>query len=804
MIDWKFFSPELVSKYVSFNRDNKNWIYSNKKDMPSLQAEGVAGICQRLARHKIAFLADEVGMGKTIQAFGVMSMLWQNEKYKNARVLVFAPRREVAKQWEREYKDFYEKHRKDSTVIPEATEDNVIVLDRLSEKEGHEWLGSVANKRLVIAKTTSLSYLTNDTEEDAYKSCAEKLVEEMKKFDLVVIDEAQYFRNSTSRSLRSIAASILFKKIDCHVLLMSATPNHSAVTDLRNIVDNFNTVEILDDDENLWNKLVIRRFRVLSKKRYIKYNYRKEIDLPAYFQHEKIDKDEIFFALYQKRLLEESSQRNMGEGREFWRYLEGTEFDPRQFTKLDAREDDSDENRGNDHDSAEDRIILKELVKEFKNAYDDISPENPKYKKTRKELLSQDYKKQSKVLVFSRRIPSVKELAKGVVDQYDELMWKMIKNELGGSGKIPTRRSFKKRCIRVLKPHKQSDDEAYSKKRDDATDFYHRDDSLHSEVLSWFRPMKVNPEEKKFDYTEASRFVRRFDTTAKHEGGYRYLFEMDNSNSFWMFDDDIKKLLLELNFSDNEKKGLERLIRKAARYASIGVVELFCCHVSAVKHKEDFFAVVRKRWHKKNMKIRLEILDMIDNFRLYYSKIIGLNEKELSGYEWKEFDNALPVYAYTASSRNEGVIKRFNSPFFPEVLVSTSVLQEGVNLQFFCNKIVHYGISWTAGDDEQRIGRIDRMLSLTERNLDLDRGEACLDICYPYLDKTHDEKRLGDFLIKKRDAESILDKGEVIYKNDLNDMVNDIPIKSLLRTPRRDTRKADPYPWQYEFQGDYS
>lgn len=780
MIDWKDLTPHMVSKYISFNRNDINWMYTDKKDMPCLQAEGVAGICQRLSKHNIAFLADEVGMGKTIQAFGVMSMLWKEDKFKKARVLVFTPRREVALQWEREFKDFFLKHKKDSLIIPDVRADNIVVLNRLNEKNNEDWLGNVPNKQLVIVKTTSLSYLAKDKEDHDLE--AKNLVSEMETFDLIIIDEAQYFRN-ISNSLRSRASKILFKTLKCPILLMSATPNHSSNDDLNNIVSYFNS--FLSSHSNLWDKLIVRRFRVLSTKGYIKYNYRREKEIPAFFEKESIDKNEIFFALYQKQLLEESLKQNMGEGREFWRYLEGTEFDPKQFESLSSNEDNNEDIKSNDHETAEDRMILKEIVSKFRHTYK-VSPENPKYKRTRDELLSKNYKEQTKSLVFSRRIPSVKELAKGIVSEYDEIMWKMIKKELGGRGEIPNREKFEQRCRRIMKPTKEVDLDISEEKN--------INDNVYSEVLSWFR---IIPGKS----TEASRFVRRFDVAAKHEGGYRYFFEMNHDKSFWNFDNEIKKLVEELNFSEKEKVGLANLIRKASRYASIGIVELFCCHIFAAKNKRNFFDVLTKRWNKNSMKLRIEILDMIKNFRLFYSKVVGLSEEDLinskSGkpYEWNEFDNALPAYPYTASSRNESVIKRFNSPFFPNILISTSVLQEGVNLQFFCDKVLHYGIAWTPGDDEQRIGRLDRMLSLTERNLE-NKEESYLDICYPFLEKTHDEKRLGDFLIKKRNAEIFLDKGEIVNFILSKEGTNDIPIKSLLRVPQAFYKKKDPYPWK--------
>lgn len=60
--------------------------------------------------------------------------------------------------------------------------------------------------------------------------------------------------------------------------------------------------------------------------------------------------------------------------------------------------------------------------------------------------------------------------------------------------------------------------------------------------------------------------------------------------------------------------------------------------------------------------------------------------------EWNMFNNAQPAYPYTSGTKNERVLYAFNSPFFPDMIVATSVLQEGVNLQYYCRNVHHYGI----------------------------------------------------------------------------------------------------------------
>jgi len=79
-------------------------------------------------------------------------------------------------------------------------------------------------------------------------------------------------------------------------------------------------------------------------------------------------------------------------------------------------------------------------------------------------------------------------------------------------------------------------------------------------------------------------------------------------------------------------------------------------------------------------------------------------------------------------------------PGYPFVLVTTDLLQEGEDLHTFCSSIYHYGISWTPSAMEQRIGRIDRVRSQTDRRLASlrgePRGEDWLQVYFPFLRDT--------------------------------------------------------------------
>jgi hypothetical protein len=60
------------------------------------------------------------------------------------------------------------------------------------------------------------------------------------------------------------------------------------------------------------------------------------------------------------------------------------------------------------------------------------------------------------------------------------------------------------------------------------------------------------------------------------------------------------------------------------------------------------------------------------------------------------------------ATRKERVRAAFNSPFWPFVLVSTSVGQEGLDFHHYCHAITHWNLPSNPVDLEQREGRIHR------------------------------------------------------------------------------------------------
>ena len=72
------------------------------------QLEGTVALHNILEQHGVAYLADEVGMGKTLVALGVIALFRHFRP--DFRVLVIAPRENIQRKWIREADEFFAKH----------------------------------------------------------------------------------------------------------------------------------------------------------------------------------------------------------------------------------------------------------------------------------------------------------------------------------------------------------------------------------------------------------------------------------------------------------------------------------------------------------------------------------------------------------------------------------------------------------------------------------------------------------------------------------------------------------------------
>ena len=118
------------------------------------------------------------------------------------------------------------------------------------------------------------------------------------------------------------------------------------------------------------------------------------------------------------------------------------------------------------------------------------------------------------------------------------------------------------------------------------------------------------------------------------------------------------------------------------------------------------------------------------------------NHPLLSGY-YAGAENRNVVQLVKGDTQNrDRYFLGFNTPYRPEILVSTSVGQEGIDLHRECRHVIHHDLCWNPATIEQRTGRVDRIGSKVERErMRVQDGKGpTLEIAVPYLAATYDER----------------------------------------------------------------
>jgi superfamily II DNA/RNA helicase len=80
------------------------------------------------------------------------------------------------------------------------------------------------------------------------------------------------------------------------------------------------------------------------------------------------------------------------------------------------------------------------------------------------------------------------------------------------------------------------------------------------------------------------------------------------------------------------------------------------------------------------------------------------------------------------------LMRAFNTPFFPDILVCSEVMGEGVDLQRSCRHVIHHDLAWNPSTIEQRTGRIDRLGCKAE-------GRHPIMVYLPYINGAADERQ---------------------------------------------------------------
>jgi len=917
---WGGLKPDQVAQLINFDEDDAAWDYiaGAPPTMASRQAEGVARLWNLLSQHRVALLADEVGMGKTFQALGVATLLWRIKP--DARILLMTPNRNICEHWGIEFTTFVERHYRHADGRVKATDGKAVPrvdehyqLRALAEAiENHP--AQARHGQMVVTTIHSLSNLVGDAgvndKRGAARAEAQRIHQRIlaaldgEGFDLVIVDEAHYFRNVDGGSQRAAAASAFFggpgERIGQRMLVLTATPSHTQLGDVASILGYFTDLgqaEQRPQPDQLMDKYAVRRFRIMAglDGGYTKHRYRREIASPCDFAQRP--EAEAFFALYQRRLIHDL--KVMSEGRRIlYGFLEGFEStgpdermpgEPGTATAPDGE-------RTGDYSVAEDTQLLRDMSRDFHDVFR-RTPDHPKYgglveQCAPPDLFGADAQRplhEDKHLIFVRRIPSVRELTKRINERYDRTLAHQICDAWGLEPGDPraqrwlttqhlSRDGFEElvqQCKAgrdALQADDAGDDEVDGGGASDGEPA--QDACLGSKVAALFVTKKIKDKQAP-PPTDCSRFslsLRR--STSIHAmfmepaadymaGGYASYAEFRQGDklradytraaraerraSHGLIDarecagmlpadaaprpyDEGRKVetLWSLVFpyltasqqatlrrwSSSEPQVAENFgnyIQAGFLFASPVIVELYCWHTRFQRALPDGkqHANVQRRYHDFVDYARERIANSLllkyfgaalDSFEQLCRKIVKhgvgdwrkgwLTLASLSSPAW---------FASGESSHRQHLILGFNSPFYPNTLVATSVFQEGINLHLQCRKVHHYGIAWTPGDNEQRVGRIDRLFGKVNqlvRHAPPGTGTSTLDINYPYLKNSFDEDQVGSFIERKHAVEEKMDRCvQDTFDKEIH--LTRPGWQEFLRQPTRASAQADPYPARF-------
>ncbi|MFM7232543.1 MAG: helicase-related protein [bacterium] len=117
--------------------------------------------------------------------------------------------------------------------------------------------------------------------------------------------------------------------------------------------------------------------------------------------------------------------------------------------------------------------------------------------------------------------------------------------------------------------------------------------------------------------------------------------------------------------------------------------------------------------------------------------LISVGNRHIRGEEVEDatrLPNIRLVNGGSGADERKRIMLAFKTPFFPEILVASSVMTEGVDLHLECRHVIHHDLCWNPSTLEQRTGRVDRIGAKAEQ------ARRPIQVYLPYIAGTQDEK----------------------------------------------------------------
>lgn len=152
---------------------------------------------------------------------------------------------------------------------------------------------------------------------------------------------------------------------------------------------------------------------------------------------------------------------------------------------------------------------------------------------------------------------------------------------------------------------------------------------------------------------------------------------------------------------------------------------------------ERFFRFLEERCGDRDRRRYLEALQKVQtgsHSARDVEQSFDSDELVSQGTKERLLPNVRLVNGQSRSDTRQRLMLTFNTPFYPEVLIASSVMAEGVDLHRNCRYVIHHDLCWNPSTLEQRTGRVDRIGA---------KAEICghpIHVYLPYIAATQDEK----------------------------------------------------------------
>lgn len=455
------------------------------KGLADQQLAGTVALHNMLAEHELAYLADEVGMGKTYIALGVVAMM---RRFQPAlRVLYLLPKNNVRDKWQKDYRSFIDKNYRlqdgivkgfggapaapyrlcgslselVQAVATDSARDYFICTSAFSLPLGEtssDLMASLHNFRKDLPQNApkveeliqQLERLPDDSALPDFKrqvkrGWANALNAILPQFDLIVVDEAHNYRRGLQSADRNqLLATVLGTDKSStsrarRVLLLSATPFDRDIGQLRRQLELFGKEALLNVAAGAsWSQVhsalepfMVRRLNSLQlgDKAHTRNMYRTEHRCGPNAEITLGLKQQLFAALLQKKVSESLNENNSGKFElgmlaSFESYLPSNKGKPVQFDGVDESASAAD---GSERD-APDRTVVELLVNDYQARFHAFPP-HPKMDEVAQRAGEAAFDANKKQLIFVRRVGSVGELKAKIEDSYNRWIGKYVEND---------------------------------------------------------------------------------------------------------------------------------------------------------------------------------------------------------------------------------------------------------------------------------------------------------------------------------------------------------------------------------------